>query len=71
MKHDRHYTPGMLAVRIGGVQAHHIVRLIKRGLIPHTRAGRLHLVAEKDVSEVRTALLKAGYLAAVEAAHVG
>jgi hypothetical protein len=58
MNHS-HYTPGVLALRLG-VQPHHLARLIKRRLIPFTRAGRFHLIAESDVPRVCEALKAAG-----------
>lgn len=58
---DTYHTPGVLAIRLG-VQVHHIVRLLKRGAIPFTRAGRFHLIREADVELARAALRAAGYL---------
>lgn len=56
-----HHTPGILATRLG-VQPHHLARLIKRHIIPFTRAGRFHLIAEADLPQVIQALKDAGYL---------
>ena len=67
-------TLGLAAVRIGGgVQHHHLDRLARRGLIPHTRAGRLRLVAVSDLDEVRFACQRQGYLKAQveDTTHVG
>lgn len=60
---NSHLTLGLAAVRIGGgVQHHHLDRLARRGLIPHTLAGRLRLVAMSDLDTIRTACERAGYL---------
>jgi hypothetical protein len=60
---NTHLTPGVLAARLGA-QPHHIAKLIRRGLIPFTRAGRWHLIAVADVPIVRAALVNAGYVPA-------
>ncbi len=60
-------TLGIAATRIG-VQQHHLARLAKRGLIPHTKAGRLHLVSVADLPTIREACERAGYVAEVATA---
>ena len=56
-------TLGLAAVRIGdGVQLHHLDRLARRGAIPHTRAGRIRLVAVADLPLIRAACVQAGYI---------
>ena len=58
---DTFHTLGILAMKLG-CQAHHLDRLCRRGKIPFTAAGRLRLLAEKDIPAVRAALVKAGFL---------
>jgi hypothetical protein len=60
-----HLTLGIAATRIGGgCQVHHLQRLARRGRIPHTKVGRLHLVAVADLSAIRRACIEAGYVQA-------
>ncbi len=64
------HTLGCVALQLG-VQHHHILRLVKRGKVPFTRAGRLHLIREVDLPTVRAECVRAGYLhnSKPEAAH--
>lgn len=55
------HTLGLAALQIG-VQAHHLQRLCNRGLIPHQKIGRLHVVNEDDFGAIRAACINAGYL---------
>ena len=55
------HTVGLLALRLG-VQQQHIVRLCSRGRIPFTLAGRIRIIRDEDVEDVRQALIEAGYL---------
>lgn len=65
-------TLGLAAVQIGGgVQHHHLDRLARRKLIPHTLAGRLRLIAVADLDTIRAACERAGYLKPEGAAHAG
>ncbi len=58
-----HLTLGLAAVRIGGgVQHHHLARLARRGLIPHSLAGRFRLVAICDFEQIRSVCIREGYL---------
>lgn len=67
---DGQLTLGLAAVRIGGgVQHHHLHRLCQRGLIAHTRVGRLHLVRVADLDEIRAACQRAGYFRDEVLAH--
>jgi hypothetical protein len=54
-------TFGLAATRIG-VQRHHIDKLAKRGVIPHTSTGRFRVVRVEDLPAIREACRKAGYL---------
>ena len=55
------HTLGLAALQIG-VQVHHLQRLCARGLIPHQKMGRLHVVDEDDFDAIRAACIHAGYL---------
>ncbi len=72
---ESHLTFGIAATRLGGgVQPHHLDRLAKRGLIPHSFAGRFRLVAVADLGAIRAVCERAGYCRAAEpeaVAHVG
>lgn len=62
-------TFGLIAVRLG-VQAHHLDRLARRGLIPYRTTGRFRVIALADLDAVRRACEVAGFLKAEEvAAH--
>jgi hypothetical protein len=61
MKANVMHTAGVMAIRIG-VMPHHLVRLAKRGLIPHVKIDRVHAFAEADEPKIREALIKAGFL---------
>jgi hypothetical protein len=58
---DRLHTLGLAAGKIG-VQVHHLLRLCNRGLIPHQKIGRLHVVSECDFKSIREVCLNRGYL---------
>jgi hypothetical protein len=63
MQEQEQLTLGLAAVRVGGgVQFHHLDRLARRGLIPHTKAGRIRLVRVDDLPAIRAACERAGYL---------
>lgn len=63
MENSTHLTLGLAALRIP-CQVHHLQRLARRNLIPHTKSGRLHLVAVADLPAIRGACVKAGYVQA-------
>ncbi len=55
-------TTGTAAVTIGGgVQHHHILRLARRGLIPHQQAGHIRLIAVADLDTIREVCRARGY----------
>lgn len=63
-------TIGIAATYVGrGCQAHHVRRLIERGLIPHERVGRLYVVTEDSLDTIREQADRAGYLRAEVLAH--
>jgi hypothetical protein len=67
---ESHLTIGIAATRIGGgVQPHHLDRLAKRGLIPHSSAGRFRLVAVADLDAIREACVKAGAVDGITRKH--
>lgn len=60
-------TLGLAAVRIGGgVQAHHLAKLARLNLIPHSKAGRIRLVRVADLEVIRAVCEKRGYWRAGE-----
>jgi hypothetical protein len=60
---------GLAAVSIGGGVQHHLDRLARRGLIPHTRAGRFRLVSVADLDAIREVCVRAGYYTPAEVAN--
>lgn len=67
---DESLTAGLYATRpeLQGAQSHHLRRLAARGLIPHTKCGRLHLFRLADMPAIREQLVKAGHIRATPAA---
>jgi hypothetical protein len=60
----RSLTLGEVGARFG-VPRWMIRRLIERGFLPDPpRIGRYRVIAERDLPQVKAALVKAGYLAA-------